>query len=122
MDFRLLLFPQVSVIFRYSQLVSAYHIDDTCKILTSFYMCFLLFRLCFLCFKFKMNHYAFFIMTKITITVCYTVLYLRISPFSTLIYSNAIFPFAYLNSSKERCLGSCLRAGLNDSAALLISR
>src|SRR5699024_51852 len=68
-----LLFPQVSVIFRYSQLVSANHIDDTCKTFTSFYMCFLFFRLCFSCLKFNMNHNVFFIMTEIAITVCNTV-------------------------------------------------
>src|SRR5690625_1271458 len=62
MDFRLLLFPLVSVIFRYSQRVSAFYFDDSCKtVLTNFYMCFLLFRLRFLCLTFKMNHNALFI-------------------------------------------------------------
>src|SRR5690625_7409025 len=65
MDFRLLLFPLVSVIFRYSQRVSAFYFDDTCKtVFTNFYMCFLLFRLRFLCLTFKMNHNALFIMSQ----------------------------------------------------------
>ena len=50
MDFRLLLFPLVSAIFRYSQLVSAFYLDDTCKTVINYsFMCFLLFRLRILC-------------------------------------------------------------------------
>src|SRR5690625_3210079 len=72
MDFRLLLFPLMSVIFHYSQLVSAFYF--TCKTVINYsFMGFLLFRLRFLCLTFKMNHNTLFILTKITVPVCNTI-------------------------------------------------